>query len=67
LWKIDARKRQVVETSFVRGKRDFLFMWLNGDQVLDFRVSCRKMSKAAKVSVLPHDFRRDANKESVNS
>jgi len=30
------------------------------DQVLDFRVSWRKMCKAAKVSVLLHDFRRSA-------
>jgi len=46
----------------VKGKQaeDFLFTWPNGDQVLDFRVSWRKMCKAAKVSVLLHDFRRSA-------
>ena len=46
----------------VEGKqaRDFLFTWPNGDQVLDFRVSWRKMCNAAKVSFLLHDFRRSA-------
>jgi integrase len=46
----------------VKGKQaqDFLFTWPNGDRVLDFRVSWRKMCIAAKVSVLLHDFRRAA-------
>jgi integrase len=46
----------------VKGKQaqEFLFTWPNGDQVLDFRVSWRNMCKAAKVSVLLHDFRRSA-------
>jgi integrase len=46
----------------VEGKQaqDFLFSWPNGDRVLDFRASWRKMCKAAKVSVLLHDFRRSA-------
>jgi integrase len=46
----------------VEGKQhqDFLFTWPNGDQVLDFRVSWRKMCTVAKVSVLLHDFRRSA-------
>jgi hypothetical protein len=46
--------------SLVKGKQsqDFLFTWPNGDRVLDFRVSWRKMCIVAKVSVLLHDFRR---------
>jgi len=46
----------------VEGKqaRDFLFTWPNGGEVLDFRVSWRKMCNAAKVSFLLHDFRRSA-------
>jgi integrase len=46
----------------VLGKQpqDFLFAWTNGDPVLDFRVSWRKMCIVAKVSVLLHDFRRSA-------
>ena len=46
----------------VKGKQaqHFLFTWPNGDRVLDFRVSWRKMCIAAKVSVLLHDFRRAA-------
>jgi hypothetical protein len=40
--------------------QDFLFTSANADQVLDFRVSWRKMCKAAKVSILLRDFRRPA-------
>jgi integrase len=40
--------------------QDSYFTWPIGDQVLDFRVSWRKMCKAAQVSVLLHDFRRSA-------
>ena len=44
--------------SLVKGKQsqDFLFTWPNGDRVLDFRVSWRKMCIVAKVSVLLYDF-----------
>jgi integrase len=53
----------------VEGKqaRDFLFTWPNGDQVLDFRVSWRKMCNAAKVSFLLHDFRRSAVRNMIRA
>src|ERR1700693_3117071 len=40
--------------------KDLLSRWRNGSQVLDFRVSWRKMCNAAKVSVLLHDLRSSA-------
>jgi integrase len=46
----------------VRDKQadEFAFTWPNGKPVRDFRVAWNQMCKAAKVSVLLHDFRRTA-------
>jgi integrase len=46
----------------VEGKQsdDALFTWEDGSLVKDFRGAWATMTKAAKVSVLLHDFRRSA-------
>ncbi len=53
----------------VEGKKpdDAVFTWEDGSPVLDFRGSWAKMTKAAGVSVLLHDFRRSAARNLIRS
>jgi integrase len=53
----------------VEGKKpeDALFTWEDGSPVRDFRVAWAKMCKAAKVSILLHDFRRSAIRNMIRA
>jgi integrase len=53
----------------VEGKqpRDAVFTWEDGSPVKDFRVAWEKMTKAAGVPVLLHDFRRSAARNLIRS
>lgn len=53
----------------VEGKQpeDSLFTWEDGSPVRDFRVAWEKMCKAAKVSILLHDFRRSAIRNMIRA
>jgi integrase len=53
----------------VEGKKpdDAVFTWEDGSPVLDFRGSWAKMTKAAGVRILLHDFRRSAARNLIRS
>jgi len=53
----------------VRGKKpdDSLFTWEDGSPVRDFRGTWSKMTKAAKVPILLHDFRRSAIRNMITA
>lgn len=53
----------------VQGKKpdDAVFTWEDGSPVKDFRVTWSKMTKAAKVPVLLHDFRRSAIRNMIRA
>lgn len=53
----------------VKGKKpdDALFTWEDGSPVRDFRVTWANMCKAAKVSILLHDFRRSAIRNMIRA
>lgn len=50
-----------------KGPEDAVFTWEDGSPVKDFRGSWAKMTKAAGVSVLLHDFRRSAARNLIRS
>ena len=50
-----------------KGPEDAVFTWEDGSEVKDFRGSWTKMTKAAGVSVLLHDFRRSAARNLIRS
>jgi integrase len=50
-----------------KGPEDAVFTWEGCSPVKDFRVSWSKMTKAAGVSVLLHDFRRSAARNLIRS
>jgi integrase len=56
-------------TPCVKGKKpdDSLFTWEDGSPVRDFRVTWASMCKAAKVSILLHDFRRSAIRNMIRA
>jgi len=46
---------------------DSVFTWEDGSRVKDFRVTWSKMCKAAKGSILLHDFRRSAIRNMIRA
>jgi hypothetical protein len=56
-------------TPCVKGKKpdDSLFTWEDGSPVRDFRVTWANMCKAAKVSILLHDFRGSAIRNMIRA
>ncbi len=50
-----------------KGPDDAVFTWEDGSEVKDFRGSWAKMTKAAGVNIMLHDFRRSAARNLIRA